>query len=419
MPNPTGVNGYGIKNQPPDDVLKASLLLYSECNLSREQKLASLVDDYGYAIKLTKLAELEKDFAIPSKRRLKPPKEVVTQAIIDEVEKDHTRRNGPDYIQVKLRLEQGLHVGRDQVSNTMHIHFPEDFVKRFPGRQLIRQNRTAHTLVGPYHELHADGHEKLSASGLRMGDIGFSLYGYKDKWTCGIPFLRVMPESCSAASGGHLFLDFVEQVGYIPLQLTTDKGPEIGYQHAFMVTLREMYAPEFDPVEFPPHVILKSTNNTPIEGFWRILSDKCGKNIKEQILQGKDQRIFDPTQSEHSYVLLFQQELDAFCRYWNNHTIRRQDTKLMPSGHVPAHAMDNPSQYGGIDCRIEVPKEAVSQLRQVLVEDTDKTRDDCFQWYSDEFAVWAQLAFEEIGRPNLTLESAWDVFRRMALMITS
>ena len=91
----------------------------------------------------------------------------------------------------------------------------------------------------------------------------------------------------------------------------------------------------------------------------------------------------------------------------------------MPSGHVPAHAMDYPSQYGGIDCRIEIPKEAVSQLRQLLVEDTGKTRDDCFQWYSDEFAVWAQLAFEEIGQPNLTLDSAWHVFKRMALMLTS
>ena len=56
--------------------------------------------------------DLEKHLQIPTKRRFKPSPEIIKQAIVDEVERDLGRRNGPDYIQEKLRLEHGLHVGR-------------------------------------------------------------------------------------------------------------------------------------------------------------------------------------------------------------------------------------------------------------------------------------------------------------------
>lgn len=87
---------------------------------------------------------------------------------------------------------------------------------------------------------------------------------------------------------------------------TTDKGPEIGYQYAFMCTLRygallllqyqtnclntysnDAYAPDIDSTLFPPHITLKSTNNTPIEGTWHQWLSKNGTNLKEHILHGK------------------------------------------------------------------------------------------------------------------------------------
>lgn len=121
----------------------------------------------------------------------------------------------------------------------------------------MRLNRTPLQSLGPFREVHSDGHEKLGSLALKMGEIGFAVYGYKDKWSDSILYLVLVPDSRSAAAGGHIFLDFVEDSGCkllaiahgllmlinilcsgIPIQLTTDKGPEIGYQHAFMITLR-------------------------------------------------------------------------------------------------------------------------------------------------------------------------------------
>ena len=75
---------------------------------------------------------------------------------------------------------------------------------------------------------------------------------------------------------------------------------QIYFNEFRLVSNSEMYAPEFDEATFPPHVILKSTNNTPIEGFWRLLHQKTGDNLKEIILEGKRQAIFNSTIPEHS-----------------------------------------------------------------------------------------------------------------------
>ena len=89
----------------------------------------------------------------------------------------------------------------------------------------------------------------------------------------------------------------------------------------------------------------------------------------------------------------------------------------MPSGHTPAQVMRYPTQHGGIDCHIETPKEAVQQLQEFLEEETGVPRNECFQWYSEEFEVVAELAYEEVGKPELTLDSEWDVFSIMAPII--
>ena len=95
----------------------------------------------------------------------------------------------------------------------MKEHFAKDFEKRFPGQKSIRQTRTQLHSVGPYREVNADGHEKLGVLALKMGDIGFAIYGYKDKWSDNILYLVLVPESRTAAAGGHLFLDFVDEIG--------------------------------------------------------------------------------------------------------------------------------------------------------------------------------------------------------------
>ncbi len=94
----------------------------------------------------------------------------------------------------------------------MHFYFPDGFDKRFPGNKKTQVTRQALTAIGPFHEVSGDGHEKLSSLALRIGDVGFPIYGFKDKWSDYLCMLRVLPNCRKADAMGHLFIDFVEEL---------------------------------------------------------------------------------------------------------------------------------------------------------------------------------------------------------------
>ncbi|KAJ7504880.1 hypothetical protein B0H11DRAFT_1627105, partial [Mycena galericulata] len=129
---------------------------------------------------------------------------------------------------------------------------------------------------------------------------------------------------------------------------------------------------DIDPTLFPFHVMIKSVHNTVIEGFWRQFKEKSGLNLKDFLLRGKEGHLFNPHDPLHEplfywiFAPVIQAELDDFVQWWNNHRVRHQHEKIMPSGHVPSHAMDYPELFGGLDCRIKIPPEAITDLREQL-----------------------------------------------------
>ncbi|KAJ7798209.1 hypothetical protein B0H13DRAFT_1643103, partial [Mycena leptocephala] len=300
---------------------------------------------------------------------------------------------------------------------------PDGFDSRFPGRKGRRVARVPLRAHGPYFDVSADGHEKLASSALRMGSVEFSIYGYKDKYTDFVLLLKVYPDVRTSGAGGHIFLDFVEETGYIPTQLTTDS--EVGWAYAFMSVLREIYAPDIDPTLFLFHVMIKSVHNTVIEGFWRQFEEKSGLNLKDFLLRGKEGHLFNPHDPLHEplfywiFAPVIQAELDDFVQWWNNHRVRHQHEKIMPSGHVPSHAMDYPELFGGLDCRIKIPPEAIADLREQLeTEEGPKSDFQAWPGLTEEFNLRASEVYVAIGEPGIKLANAWDVFVQMAMELS-
>ena len=64
--------------------------------------------------------------------------------------------------------------------------------------------------------------------------------------------------------------------------------------------LSNIFAPDIDSEVFPPFVTIKSVHNTIIEGFWCWLKLKLGLSIKDQVLRGKLEHIFDPNVQYHT-----------------------------------------------------------------------------------------------------------------------
>ncbi|KAJ6452513.1 hypothetical protein C8R45DRAFT_945743 [Mycena sanguinolenta] len=397
MPNPKGKNGYGDKGTPSDEELEQALRRYAAQNLPQEMRISNLKSHLNYSIRLTKLKELNVKFKIPRIRK-PPAMEVCRQAVID-----------------KFNIFDTLI--RDTIRKIMVEHFPLGFDNRFPGKKKSPVLRTALNANGPFHEVSSDGHEKLGKQALDMGDIALLIYGYKDKWSDKIPFLQCVPNSRTAAAIGHLFLDFIQETGD-----DNGQGSEIGWQYAIQDAFRNAFALDIDVEVYPVCRLIKSVHNTIIEAFWRWLKEKMGLNLKTIILLGKEERIFSADVKFHLplfywiFVPLLQAQLDEFCVYWNNHRVRTQKDKNMPSGHVPADAFSHPANYGGLDCRIHVPPAAVEDMRNILTAEVGP-KDEHLSWFGAEFGQVAQGIYEQIGKPTLSLETAWDVFQKMVPLI--
>ncbi|KAG1739727.1 hypothetical protein EDB19DRAFT_1635630 [Suillus lakei] len=115
----------------------------------------------------------------------------------------------------------------DEIRQILHDHFDAEFDARFVGSK-DAIDCVPLDCLGPWHQQHADGHEKLSAQALRMGDITLPIYAFKDQFSTFVPYMCCLPNVRLSNVIGHVFLDLVEEYGCVPIQLTTDKGSEVG-----------------------------------------------------------------------------------------------------------------------------------------------------------------------------------------------
>lgn len=164
-------------------------------------------------------------FGVPSVR--KPPSdEIATQAILDVVAKDPAQRNGVGAIRTFLS-NNGMLIARcvwyfsiinrnsevlnarDFIRHVLSIHAPEGLAARFPGARATPWSKLS--AIGPFHQDHSDGHDKLNAQALQMGDVALPIYGTKDQWSSRIKHLVTVPDNRLATTIGHVHLDCIEK----------------------------------------------------------------------------------------------------------------------------------------------------------------------------------------------------------------
>jgi len=102
----------------------------------------------------------------------------------------------------------------DETRIHLHDHFEHEFDKRMAGLKTAIK-RVPLDCLGPWHQLHWDGHEKVGVQALNMGDVGLPIYAGKDQFSTFVPIMRVMPNVRLRHTIGHLFLDMVEDYGCV------------------------------------------------------------------------------------------------------------------------------------------------------------------------------------------------------------
>ncbi|RDX40327.1 hypothetical protein OH76DRAFT_1490373 [Lentinus brumalis] len=418
--NPSGHNQWGVKSYPPDEELYEAFLQFAKekngAGLNEEEQLARL-KTMGLNIKRGALYKLRKRLNVPSVRKATKTadKLVLEQAVIDIKSDDVLGRWGIG--QVRQRLANANHfISRNALREILLNQFGPEFNRRQPGFKQPDIARRPLSCLGPWHQLHVDGHEKLSKQALRIGDdVTLPIYTMKDQFSSLSMILITAPNIRLAESCAHIYLDFVEEHQCVPITLVSDHGSEIGIMAQFQKILRADAAPEFDEEEWPATLAVRSVHNTPAESFWLWLRLGEGHNIRDVILEGAA-RVFNSADMLHVHVFnwlwppLLQARLDEFQAYWNNHLIRTQREKLNTSGTSPLHAFSAPESVRSTacNCAIKVNMNLVNELRAQI--GGAEGRRAAFEFVSPEFKAMADDVYGNLGYPSITLETAWDVF---------
>ncbi|KAJ7452923.1 hypothetical protein FB451DRAFT_1521089 [Mycena latifolia] len=437
MVNPRGVNGGGVKEYPEDSILKDAFERYalenSGAGLSYVDQCARLKYEFGLDIKKigrrVKLAQLRKKVGATSVRNSKGSRTDVEtrQGVMDLKPGDVA--GGWGVTQTKGRLANvgvlihtkllvlGLNSLRDALCQILHDEFGDEFDSRFVGKKKLLKHRTPLKALGPFHQEHCDGHEKLSEQGLDIGaGIHLPIYASKDQFSSFI----LMPNVRLGNYIAHYYMDLVERRGFkISLQLTTDMGSEVIEMHKIHVVLRDDVAPQFTPPQWPHGVKQSSTNNTPIESFWRWLQDGEGHSTKMTLQSGAATGIFLPHDEIHRqtfywlFVPLIQEGLDNFRQYWNNHRLGKSKGKLNGSGSSPLNMLISPTSAipTARDCSINVNPDTLYRLREAY--GGEEARDAAFRFVSREFQADADGVYADLGCPEITLPTAWDIFSQV------
>jgi len=71
--------------------------------------------------------------------------------------------------------------------------------------------------------------------------------------------------------------------------------------------------------------------------------------------------------------------------------------------------LEHPQMFSGFKCLISIPKEAIDELHAFLTEEVG-LRNTHISWYTDEFSVMAEAAYQSIGKPAYSLDTVWSTW---------
>ncbi|KZS87929.1 hypothetical protein SISNIDRAFT_418873 [Sistotremastrum niveocremeum HHB9708] len=289
------------------------------------------------------------------------------------------------------------------------IH-PEGFILRHPDFRTTKIHNGKVITIGPGERWGVDGHEKLTL-------IGFSIYGIRDAWGKILRF-QVVPNARNEQIVDYVFLLTVQEAGGVPLTVTSDKGTETGGIFARQTSLRALFAPEIDPDVLPAYISIRSVRNIIIERSWSVLLKKVGRNLKAMWEQSVvtagfvEGNVLHRALADWIWVPLAQDYINDFVNTYNNHKVRRQPHKQGPSNAAHNYTYQFPEEFGGENQLVYGDMDLVAQILQ------DHPGKEAIRFYPPWFDVLCQESHRRIGRPPLTLASAWLVFVHMLVPVS-
>ena len=243
----------------------------------------------------------------------------------------------------------------------------------------------------------------------KLQPFGFPIHGAIDGYSRKILWLEVTRSNNDPAITAGFFLECIKEMSGCPLVLRTDNGSENGNMAAMQAYFRRDENDEHSGQK--DHRYGSSPSNQRIEAWWSFL--KKGKTtwwidfFKDMVEHG----MFDTGNVIHMECLWFcfqeilQEELDKVKVHWNTHRIRNSQYSHV-SG-VPDVLYFLPERSGGVDCKVPLSTQEISQLESQLTTDNTSHGSDT-EIYQEYFSYLLQT--NGYSYPK-TVEEAYEMFQ--------
>ncbi|KAF8967102.1 hypothetical protein BDZ97DRAFT_1903511 [Flammula alnicola] len=400
--NPKGKNQFDPVLTADSSILQEALEKYHRRLITDNKRISDLLlADHNIEMKPRTVKKRRQQLGLVGSRKTMKtidPKEA-EQLVLDQMDRDPARHQAYG--------RTGQHLTRDFVMKTMQTHDSDGFDKRDPTSKRI--HREPKVPIGINERWSADGHDKLYG-------IGFPVWAIVDDATGQWLDAWVVPSNRMGGVVLYLFLCAVEDVGGMPLQITTDCGSETTQLHAMAKALRESFHPDIDPKETPAHVYVRSVHNIAIERSWLRLRLEFGDSAVIVFKQGEDDGIYLAHIPEHAQLCqwlwpkLLRKLVEEFMESRNSYKSRFDHNKPGPSGMSRNEAFSLPHLWGGRQCLLDVNMDVIRELKDIISEGEDMFR---FPLVTPQFEHDAENVYESLHVQDLSLCNVWSVFSSM------
>ncbi|CAK5270489.1 unnamed protein product [Mycena citricolor] len=405
--NPDGSNGHGgrLLNRYPQ--LLVWIQKYIDEGVKQANMPQALSDDHGVSTSLRTVERYIKDYHLRTTRHPQVSVEDQGAAILAITAEDPLGTWGGRKVKEKLGLTS-IHIPRRFIDMFRAAHDANAAALRRPGARKVHTRGLFAS--GLDEEWCIDGHEKI------LNSMGISVYGIINKFSRRELLLRAVPDSRTADVPPALYLQLVRQLKGIPIQTVTDKGSETGKLAALQTSLRQLLYPDLSLEIVPAHRSVKSVYNITCERGWRPIWEKELANVKHEYESGKVASGFHPDNPIHEGVCLWlwgrivQLRLDKI-QYENGiHRVRKQASRLLPTGGRIIDFYEHPERYGGDMQLISIDDIHLPLIDHLIEEHSPAEK---LQFGSNDMVVLCEAIFAGIGSPDVSALNGWAVFSHM------
>ncbi|KAJ7079727.1 hypothetical protein B0H15DRAFT_787815 [Mycena belliarum] len=391
------------KPLPPLEDIRGPFKAYFDMDLPDTEiaeHLKSHYDTKQYGCSVISVRRLRKQLGLKRTRQQKHTTESIKEQVL-EIKKKFPHR-GILAVRKNLRQEFKIRASENTVKELLRQIEP-DAMRQRKGKKF---RRTKFYAAGVNDCWTQDQHDKWGPR------FGLWLHNNIDPFTGFNNWLQVWWTNKNPRLIVKYFLDACRKLEAIPVYTQSDPGNENNGVANAQTIMRQTLDPELAGTL--QHKWKTKKNNPKSEANWSVMRADLSPGLEDLFEKGVQNGWYDVGIPIENLVFRWiaipfvQVQLDLWVVHRNQTKPRKDRNKVTPHG-IPELLRAKPDFFGIVDFKIPVNPELLDEVEAEFAP----ANHEVFQLTPPEFDRWANTYYTQMGKPLVTYDTFWDVYREL------